>query len=164
MDESTMQTGLLMEAAQAQQKAVEALTQRLTEAVIGLDGVIRDELRRAFVEEFRALSATSQVAADSLNQVRRAAGLRMAAWAIAVSVATAAAPWLLSWAVLPSRAEIASLRSQRNELVEGIAELERRAGHIDLRRCGESARLCVRVERSAPVYGADGDYRIIKGS
>jgi hypothetical protein len=164
MDESTMQTGLLMEAAQAQQKAVEALMHRLAEAVTGLDGVIRDELRRAFVEEFRALSATSQAAADSLSQVRRAAGRRMAMWAIAVSVASAAAPCLLSWAVLPSRAEVASLRAQRNELVEGIAELERRAGHIDLRRCGESARLCVRVERSAPVYGTDGDYRIIKGS
>ena len=164
MDESTMQTGLLMEAAQAQQKAVDALMHRLTEAVAGLDAVIRDELRRAFAEEFRALSAMSQVAAESLHQVRRAAGLRMATWAVAISVASSAAPCLFSWALLPSRTEVAKLRAQRNELAEGVAELERRAGHLDLRRCGESARLCVRVERGAPVYGADGDYRVVKGS
>jgi hypothetical protein len=44
-----------------------------------------------------------------------------------------------------------------------IASLDERGGRIDLRRCGDSERWCVRVDRQAPVYGAQSDYYVLKG-
>jgi hypothetical protein len=163
VDEATLKVGLLMEAAQTQQKAVDALLQRLTDHLGGLDAVVREEMRRAFSQEFQALGTASETAADALHQIRRAAGRRTALWVVAVTMASAVAPCLVSWTVLPSRAEVANLRAQRNELAQSIADLEHEAGHIDLRRCGDYSRLCVRVDRSAPVYGANGDYLVVRG-
>jgi hypothetical protein len=34
---------------------------------------------------------------------------------------------------------------------------------MELRRCGDAQRLCVRVDRSAPAYGAGADFFIVKG-
>jgi hypothetical protein len=34
---------------------------------------------------------------------------------------------------------------------------------LDVRTCGASARLCVRVDRNAPAYGPGADYLVVKG-
>ena|SRR5579872_2525877 len=163
MDETTMKVGLLMEAAQAQQRAIDASLQRLTQLMAGLDEVVREELRRAFAEEFRALGTASEVAAQALARVRQSASRRTALWAMAVTLASAAAPCFVSWAILPSRVEVARLRAERNSLTESVAELQRQAGRMDLRRCGDALRLCVRIDRTAPAYGASGDYLVVRG-
>jgi hypothetical protein len=67
------------------------------------------------------------------------------------------------WWLLPSQSELATLRSKRDELASNVARLEQRGGRIDLRRCGGTDRLCVRVDRKAPVYGEAADYFVIRG-
>ncbi|MGH8217806.1 MAG: hypothetical protein ACREUT_04475, partial [Steroidobacteraceae bacterium] len=64
---------------------------------------------------------------------------------------------------LPTRAEITQLRSERDSLAAQVAQLSQRGARIDLRRCGADGRLCARVERAAPRYGAGGDYYVLKG-
>jgi hypothetical protein len=64
---------------------------------------------------------------------------------------------------LPSPAEITALTAQRADLSAAVARLERRGGRIDLRRCGDAQRYCVRIDRKAPAFGQQGDYLIVAG-
>ena len=63
---------------------------------------------------------------------------------------------------MPTPAEIARLRTERDELESNIAVLNQRGARADLRRCG-TEHLCVRVDLKAPRYGESSDYLIIKG-
>ena len=69
---------------------------------------------------------------------------------------------VVHWA-LPSPSDVTALRAQRDALVQNIAHLEQRGGKVEWRRCGEPKRLCVRVDRSAPTYGENADYYVVKG-
>jgi hypothetical protein len=163
MDDETMKLGLLMEAAQTNQKSADASVKKLKAAVQDLATVVRDEVHRVLLEELQSLTADSRRASDALHAVRRAAGLRVAIWSVGVTTLCSAIPLGLACWVIPSRAEIAALRSRHDELAAKIAALEDRGGRVDLRRCGETARLCVRVDRKAPVYGEKSDYLILGG-
>ncbi len=152
----------LVQAAQQQQQARSAIEQ-LGAVVRGLDAIVRQEIRSALVEEFQALGDASHHAAQALDSVRRAASLRIALWAAGVVCACAAIPLTLAWSVLPSRVEITRMRAERDRLQESVALLEQRGGKADLRRCGPASRLCVRIDRTAPAYGAHGEYLVVKG-
>jgi hypothetical protein len=65
--------------------------------------------------------------------------------------------------MLPSRAEIETLSTRRDELVASIERLTRQGGGVELRHCGKALRLCVRVDRGAPSYGEGGDFLVVKG-
>jgi hypothetical protein len=65
--------------------------------------------------------------------------------------------------VLPSPATIAALRAQQAALSQNVARLTQLGGKAQWRSCGEAARLCVRVDRGAPVYGEKADYYVVKG-
>ena len=65
--------------------------------------------------------------------------------------------------MLPSRAEIEGLRAARTELSASLARLAQQGGRMQLRRCGAAARLCVRIDRGAPLYGESADYAIVRG-
>jgi hypothetical protein len=69
----------------------------------------------------------------------------------------------LAWWLLPSPNEITALRATRDDLASAVARLEQRGARVDLRRCGGTNRLCVRVDRKAPAYGEAGDYLVVKG-
>jgi len=167
VNDETIKCGLLMEAAQTQQALVDAALEKLKTHTQDLDAVVREEIRRTLVDELQVLSAESRNATQALRALRRAADLRVALWsagiaalccAISTGLIVAAARWLL-----PSRTEIAALRSQHERLVSDIARLEERGGHIDLRRCGDAGRFCVRVDRKAPAFGEGADYFIVAG-
>jgi hypothetical protein len=163
MDEATTKFGLLMESAQAHQKLAETHLDKLRAHTLNLDGVVRDEIRRTLVEELQMLTAESRRAAEVLGRIRRSIGLRVAVSSIAVAILCTGIPVAITRWLLPSESDIARLRVRRDELTASIAALERRGGHIELRRCGETARLCVHVDRSAPAYGEKADYYIVKG-
>ena len=163
MQDDTMRIGLLMEAAQAQQALAATALDRLREHVAGLDAVVREEIRSTFLEEMRALDAESRRASEALRSLHRTANMRTVLWGAAIVASTALVPLGLAWSMLPSRAEIETLGKRRDELVAGIERLTRRGGAVDLRRCGKTLRLCVRVDRSAPAYGEGGDYLVLKG-
>jgi hypothetical protein len=163
MDETTMRLGLLMEAAQANQKVAESSLKRLKATANDFTAIVREEVRRVMVEELQSLAADSKRAADALNEVRRAANVRALVWSIGMTTLCSVIPLSLACWIIPSRSEISALRARHDELATKIANLEQRGGRIDLRRCGDGARLCVRVDRKAPTYGEQSDYLIVRG-
>lgn len=165
MDDTTMKLGLLMEAAQANQKAAESGLKKLKTAANDLSAVVREELRRVLMEELHSLAADSKRASDALHEVRRAANTRALLWSVGTTVLCSAIPLGLAYWLVPSRGEIAVLRARHDELAIKIANLEERGGRIDLRRCGDGGRgrLCVRVDRKAPMYGEQSDYLVVRG-
>jgi len=163
MDDATMKFGLLMESAQAHQKLAETHLERLRAHTQDLDGVVRDEIRRTLTEELQMLSAESRRAAAALQRIRRGNPWRGALWSVAIAILCTGVPIaIMRWA-MPSASEIARLRARRDELSANVSTLEQQGGRIDWRRCGETARLCVRVDRKAPTYGEKADYFVVAG-
>jgi hypothetical protein len=158
-----MRLGLLMEAAQANQKVAESSLKRLKVATSDFGAIVREEVRRVMLEELQSLAADSKRASDALSEVRRAASVRALMWSIGMTTLCSAIPLSLAYWIVPSRSEISALRARHDELATKIAHLEERGGRIDLRRCGDGARLCVRVDRKAPTYGEQSDYLIVRG-
>jgi hypothetical protein len=162
-DEATMKLGLLMESAQAHQKLAEAHLEKLRLHTHGLDGVVRDEIRRTLLDELQTVTAESAAAARALRGVQLAAESRRFAWSLGIAVLCAAVPAAAVHVLLPTEAEIASLRQRRDGLTESIARLERLGGRADWRLCGQPGRLCVRIDRNAPTFGEKADYMVVRG-
>lgn len=163
MEEETLKLGLLMEAAQAQQALAATTLDRLREHTAGLDAIVREEIRTTLLEEMRALAEESRRAAEALRRLERSANLRVVAWSTAVFTLVSMIPCAIAWWLLPTRADIQALGAKRDELTVNIARLARQGGNLELRHCGTTQRLCVRVERGAPAYGAAGDFMVAKG-
>jgi hypothetical protein len=162
MDDTTMKLGLLMEAAQAHQKAAESSLKRLKATTSDLAGVVREEVQRVVTEGLHSLESDSKRTCEALRAVRRAANMRVLTWSIAIALLSSAIPFGLAWWLIPSQSDIAALRAKHAELAAKIANLEQEGGRMDLRRCG-GGRLCVRVDRKAPMYGEQSDYLIVRG-
>ena len=162
MDEETLRAGLMMERAEAYQRMAEASLERLEAHTAGLDAVVRDEIRRTLLEELRGVNAESKRAVAALRHVKRAASVRALLWSAGMMLLCVATTGGVIYWLLPSRAEIAALRSQREALAANLVSLQRQGGRVDLRRCGDG-RLCVRVERKGPSYGDQADYLVVKG-
>jgi hypothetical protein len=163
MDDSTMKFGLLMESAQAHQRLAETHLEQLRAHTRDLDGVVRDEIRRTLVEELQMLTAESKRATEALQRIKRSAAVRVGLWSILPAILCAGIPMVIMVWAMPSGSEIAALRARRDQLAANVSGLERRGGRVDWRSCGETARLCVRVDRKAPTYGEKADYYIVAG-
>ena len=163
IDDTAMKFGLLMESAQTHQRLAETHLEKLRAHTQDLDGVVRDEIRRTLVEELQQLTAESRRAAQALSTMKRAANMRGLLWSAVIAILCTAIPSAIAHWLLPSAAEIDALRARRDQLQENVVRLEQRGGRIDWRHCGDEARLCVRIERGAPIYGDKADYYIVKG-
>ena len=163
MDDTTMKLGLLMEAAQTHQKSADSTLRKLKDTAKELATIVREEVRSVVVEEFQSLTVESNRASAALREVQRAANVRALVWSLSLTLLCSAIPLLLACWLIPSRSEIAALRAKHDELAIKIASLEERGGRIDLRRCGNGGRLCVRVDRKAPTYGEQSDYLVVRG-
>ncbi|MBS0366296.1 MAG: hypothetical protein JSR67_10795 [Proteobacteria bacterium] len=163
MEDLTLKLGLLMEAAQGQQAVAATALEGLRAHTAGLDAVVRDEIRATLVAEFRELHQDTQRAAQALARLRRVAGLRTVLWSALLSVTTVVVPLTLGRVLLPSPAQVEALRATRAGLEASVERLRQAGGRVDLRKCGATRRLCVRVDRQAPAYGEAGDYRVVQG-
>lgn len=163
MADEAMKLGLLMEAAQAQQHLGRESLERLAAHTRDLEVIVRDEVRRTVAEELGSLASESRRATESLQRMRRAANARVLLWTVSIAAVCSGVAMGEAWWMLPSQHEVAALRARRDALVANIARLQDHGGSVDLRRCGAQARLCVRVDRHAPAYGADADYLVVKG-
>jgi len=159
----TVQFGLLMESAQAHQKMAEAHLEKLRAHTQELDGVVREEIRRTLIDELQAVTVESAEAVQALRRMKHAAHFRGLAWSVALALLCAVIPAGMTHVMLPTEAEIAALRLRRDALAESVSRLERLGAKAQWRSCGDAARLCVRIDRRAPVYGEQGDYLIVKG-
>lgn len=164
MDDAIMKFGLLMESAEAHQRLAETHLEKLRAHTQDLDGVVRDEIRRTLTEELQMLTSESNRCVQVLQRIRHGAGVRGALWSVAVAVLCTATPLVIMRWTLPSETEITALRARRDELSASVAALEKKGGRIDWRHCGEAARLCVRIDRKAPVYGDKADFYVVAGN
>jgi hypothetical protein len=163
VDDQTLKFGLLMESAQAHQTLAEVHLAKLQAHTRDLDGVVREEIRRTLIDELKTLTAETERAARALRRMKHAATARAFLWNMGLAILCAAVPAVVARYALPSPAELAALRAQRDSLLQNIAGLEQRGGKVDWRNCGEAARLCVRVDRKAPAFGEKSDYYVVKG-
>ena len=163
MEDETLKLGLLMEAAHAQQALADTALERLNAHLRDLDSVVRDEIRHTLVEELQIVVNEAKRSAEALRRLRRSANLRTGFWSLGLTLMCSAIPLSLGWWLLPTPSELSTLRAKKDELASAVARLEQRGARVDLRRCGEGNRLCVRVDRKAPVYGEAGDYLVLKG-
>ncbi len=163
MEDPTVRIGLLLEAAESHQASATQALQALLAHTAGLDHVVREEIRATMVEELQDLRAQSQQAAAGLRTLARRANCRLGLLAAALVLCASTGPLALSWWLLPRPAEVAALRATHERLVTDIARLRDEGAAADLRHCGEQRRLCVRVDREAPRYGAAADYLVLKG-
>jgi hypothetical protein len=162
MDQDSVKLGLLMETAQTHQKLAEEAIGKLNEQTQGLQAVVRDQIRRAVVEEIKIVQAETQSAVAALRRVRRAANARVTLWTVGPTAISAGIALFIAWWVLPTPTEIARLRTERDELASNVAVLNQRGARADLRRCG-TGHLCIRVDTNAPRYGDHRDYFVIRG-
>lgn len=163
MSDEAMRLGLLMEAAQAQQRLGQESLEQLAAHTRDLDAIVRDEIRRTLAEALGSIASESRRATESLQRMRRAANVRTLLWTVSIAMICSGVAMGEAWWMLPSQSEIAVLRARRDMLAANVAHLERQGGMFDIKTCGARARLCVRVDRNAPVYGPGADYLVVKG-
>lgn len=163
MDDSAMKLGLLLEGAHAHQTLAETILEKLKAHVADLEGVAREEIRSTLLEELHALGEDSRRAAETLRQLKHAANLRVSLWSLGIAALSSAVPLAITWWALPSREEVSSLAERRDALQAGVTRLAQLGGRMEVRHCGTTQRLCVRVDRRAPAYGENSDYFVVKG-
>jgi hypothetical protein len=152
-----VELGRVLETVHAQQSQIHGMLATLDTRSRDFDQALGDAVQRAFMD------AAGVRAGERLNQLHRATSLRFAVWAFAVVSACSLVPAVLTWMAMPSRSQLMQARETLDQLSARIAQLSREGGRVDLRHCGESNRLCVRIDRKAPFYGADADFAVVKG-
>jgi len=93
----TLKVGLLMEAAQAQQRLGEEALARLSEHLRGLDDLVRTEVARTVAESLATLQSETEQVAGALRQLRRAADVRLFLCSLAVTAASLAIGTQATW-------------------------------------------------------------------
>jgi hypothetical protein len=141
----------------AQQSQIHGVLATLDSRSRDLDATVVEAVQRALAD------AAGIRAAEKLSQVHRATGIRFARWSFGIVSACALVPTILSWALLPSRAQLLQARQTQEQLSAGVEQLSRQGGRIELRHCGAANRLCVRVDRSSPFFGEHADFMVLKG-
>lgn len=115
MDQDSVKLGLLIETAERHQKLAAAAITTLSEQTQGLEAMVRDQIRRAVVEEMKTVRAETQSAVEALQSVKRAANARVTLWTLGLTAISVGVALFVAWCVLPTPAEIAALRTERDE-------------------------------------------------
>ncbi len=157
-----LEVGLLLETVQSQQRLAAETLAQLGGQLQSLERGVRAEVAQAAREAFLELSAEAGEAGAQLLGLRRAVGMRAAFWSVAAALASAAAAVLAVHLLVPTAAQIDALRVRRALFAADVRRLRRYGGSVELRRCGARGRLCVRVQRTGPVFGAHGNFLLVK--
>jgi hypothetical protein len=136
---------------------------RLESHTASLDEIVREEIRRAFIAECGELVEQAHLAGEALAHLQRSARRHFGVLSLLTVILSVAGVLLLAGGWLPSPRESARLRAEQVRLTESIADLSKRGGQLQMRRCGPQGRLCVRVDLTAPSYGQAGDFLVLKG-
>jgi hypothetical protein len=149
--------------AQAVERAMAGITDNGNEVVRNIAESLRNVLLGAVTEVGRLES--------TLRNIIRWMNWRLLSWILAALLAIFLISWAAGCATLWWNAgAIARSEATKRALQEQIALLESdsrvkgSAGLIEkLNSCGNKKRRCIQVDESAGAYGANGDYRVIKG-
>lgn len=159
----TLRVGLLLETAQTQQRVGEEVFERLRDHLGSLDALVRCAVGRAACESLETVRGEVEQAEAALRRLRQAATVRALTWSTVAMVLNAAIGLVILHLLLPSSAQINQLRARRALYASDVRRLRQFGGAVELRRCGTTGRLCVRVQRDGPRYGRHGDYLLVKG-
>lgn len=115
------------------------------------------------------LSGVVKAATEAEGSMRRAGAWFAWKW-VAVAGGGAVGVCLLAYASLAWQLhqtnslheEKAELQAEIVQLQANANELAKQGGRVKLERCGEAARLCVRVNKTLN-YGKDSDYFVLRG-
>ena len=157
MEAAPVDLSQILATVHAQQSQIHGVLATLDSRAREFDATVGEAVQRALAD------AAGIRAVETLSQVHRGTALRFARWSFGVVSACALVPTLISWALLPSRAQLLQARQSLEQLSTGVAQLSRQGGRIELRHCGDANRLCVRVDRKSPFYGENADYMVLKG-
>lgn len=175
MDAGTVAAAALLEAAQNNQKIVEASTERLEALIKVLRELPREvtpDLKAAIEKAHREELAATRQEFQALTTNLRYARERMARlWLFigtGIVVAAVLAVAALLFFVLPSPKQIGELQAEKDQLAATIADLKTKGGNVQLKSCakpGQKARLCAAVDPSAGEFGkAEGEhFMVLKG-
>jgi hypothetical protein len=152
-----------MEAVETQQRTVDSALQRLHAHTRDLDALVRDEIRRTLIAMLQEFMNEAAGAAQTMKEVRKRFSFKAAVLGVAIATLGTTLPACIGMWLLPSQREIASLRAQHGELARNIEELRRQGAGVEWTRCGDSRRLCMHIDRSAPVFGEHGEFVVPKG-
>ena len=185
MDPEVLKAGLLMEAAEAQQKAAQDAVNRfdtVARALVPLiersiergltrhvDAAVREAVSRMAAEELKQVQEEAKRAAFSLQRLRDQAqqgvtwntGWLAALVAVLTAFTVVCFLFLLDWLpgrTMPSRqvsAPAAHAGLRGDPAV--LAEMERRGLAVDVSFCGDKRRVCVRVDPKAGLQGVQKD-------
>jgi len=151
------ETALAFATAQTQQQLAEVSLARLHEHTRQLDAIVRDAVRRAFLEELKTLHAELERVTVRLRTLHHAAVGRLFWVTLASAVFGLGAGLIPAVCLIPSPAEIAQRQTT-------VATLTAAGGRAQLSRCVTArgpARLCIRVDVAAGAFGATGDYYLL---
>jgi hypothetical protein len=156
-DGAPIELGRVLETIHAQQTQLHGMLASLESRTRDLDASVGEAVQRALTQPAGLRTA------EKLAQVQRASAVRFARWSFGLVSGCALVPALLSWMLMPSRAQLLQARQSYDALSGGVAQLSREGGRIELRHCGAANRLCVRVDRKSPWYGESADFMVLKG-
>lgn len=149
--------------------AGEAVDASVKQSLAGVAEAAMQALDQAVKPVIGRLSGVVQAASEAEGSMRRA-GVWFAWKWVAVAGGGVVGVCLLAYASLAWQLhQVNSLREEKAELQEEVAQLQANAnewakqgGRVKLERCGETSRLCVRVNKIVS-YGKDSDYFVLRG-
>lgn len=156
-----------------QKAAGEAVGASVRHSLAGVSEVATAALEEASRPIVGRLSGVIKSLGEAEGQLSDAVASFGWRWAVVAGGATAggiAAMLLAAWlSVWWQRHQVESLVEQQVQLQAEIVELQanaekwaKRAGRAKLENCGETKRLCVRVDKTA-AYGDNADYFVLRG-
>lgn len=109
VEDAVVSIGLLMEIAQAHQQLVEAALAKLKEHTVGLDAVVREQIRQTLIDELRGVHFESQRAVEGLRRVQTAAGARIVWLSVRIAALSAGVAALVGFVTMYVCGELAGL-------------------------------------------------------
>ena len=156
-----------------QKAAGEAVGDSVRQSLTEVSGAATAALEEASRPIVRRLSGVIKSLGEAEGQLSDSVASFGWRWAVVAGGAAAGgiAALLLAALVLVwwQRHQVESLVEQQVQLQAEVVELQasaekwaKRAGRAKLENCGETKRLCVRVDKTA-AYGNDADYFVLRG-
>jgi hypothetical protein len=143
---------------------VEKSSREFAATISRLEPTARQTIHDTLIGELKELHQHIGQTTAQLERMRRAADWRQVLMGAGLTALVVAITLVGFWVVMPSRDELARLRSERDQLQASIDLLASRGGRAQLSKCGASGEhLCVRVEPGLGRYGEGKDYFVIRG-
>lgn len=156
-----------------QKAAGEAVSASVRHSLAGVSGAATaalEEASRPIVGRLSGVIKSLGEAEGQLSDAVSSFGWRWAVVAGGAAVGGIAAVLIAAWmSVWWQQHQVKTLVEQQVQLQAEVVELQanaekwaKRAGRAKLENCGETKRLCVRVDKTA-AYGNDADYFVLRG-